>query len=63
MRTNKSITLTLGKQQQVLDAMVESGDYESASEAVRGAWIFPPTGPRMTDVPFQGSRARTAKAS
>jgi antitoxin ParD1/3/4 len=37
MRTNKSITLTLGKQQQVLDAMVESGDYESASEAVRAA--------------------------
>ncbi len=37
MRTNKSITLTLGKQQQVLDAMVESGDYDSASEAVRAA--------------------------
>ncbi|CDN56986.1 Hypothetical protein RG1141_PA01500 (plasmid) [Neorhizobium galegae bv. officinalis bv. officinalis str. HAMBI 1141] len=37
MRTNKSITLTLGKQQQVLDAMVESGEYDSASEAVRAA--------------------------
>ncbi|CDN50835.1 type II toxin-antitoxin system ParD family antitoxin [Neorhizobium galegae] len=37
MRTNKSITLTLGKQQKVLDAMVESGDYDSASEAVRAA--------------------------
>ncbi len=37
MRTNRSITLTLGKQQQVLDAMVESGDYDSASEAVRAA--------------------------
>lgn len=33
----KSITLTLGKQQKVLDAMVASGDYESASEAVRAA--------------------------
>lgn len=33
----KSITLTLGKQQQVLDAMVESGDFESHSEAVRAA--------------------------
>lgn len=37
MRTNRSIALTLGKQQQVLDAMVESGDYDSASEAVRAA--------------------------
>lgn len=37
MRTNKSITLTLGKQQQVLDSMVDSGDYDSASEAVRAA--------------------------
>ncbi|WP_105440597.1 type II toxin-antitoxin system ParD family antitoxin [Neorhizobium sp. T25_13] len=37
MRTNRSITLTLGKQQEVLDAMVESGDYDSASEAVRAA--------------------------
>lgn len=37
MRTNKSITLTLGRQQQVLDAMVESGDFESHSEAVRAA--------------------------
>lgn len=33
----KSITLTLGKQQQVLDAMVASGDFESHSEAVRAA--------------------------
>ena len=37
MRTSKSITLTLGKQQQVLDSMVESGDYDSHSEAVRAA--------------------------
>jgi len=37
MRTSKSITLTLGKQQQVLDSIVESGDYNSASEAVRAA--------------------------
>jgi len=37
MRTSKSITLTLGKQQQVLDSMVESGDFDSASEAVRAA--------------------------
>jgi antitoxin ParD1/3/4 len=35
--TGKSITLTLGKQQQVLDAMVASGDFESHSEAVRAA--------------------------
>lgn len=37
MRTTRSITLTLGKQQQVLDTMVASGDYDSASEAVRAA--------------------------
>jgi antitoxin ParD1/3/4 len=37
MRANKSITLTLGKQQQVLDSMVSSGEYDSASEAVRAA--------------------------
>lgn len=37
MRTSKSITLTLGKQQQVLDSLVNSGEYESASEAVRAA--------------------------
>jgi antitoxin ParD1/3/4 len=37
MRTSKSITLTLGKQQQVLDSMVESGDFDSHSEAVRAA--------------------------
>lgn len=37
MRTSKSITLTLGKQQQVLDSFVASGDYDSASEAVRAA--------------------------
>ena len=37
MRSSKSITLTLGKQQQVLDAMVDSGDFESHSEAVRAA--------------------------
>jgi antitoxin ParD1/3/4 len=37
MRTNKSITLTLGKQQQVLDNLVASGDFDSHSEAVRAA--------------------------
>jgi antitoxin ParD1/3/4 len=37
MKTGRSITLTLGKQQQVLDDLVSSGDYESASEAVRAA--------------------------
>jgi antitoxin ParD1/3/4 len=37
MRTSKSITLTLGKQQRVLDSFVASGDYDSASEAVRAA--------------------------
>ncbi|TCQ02098.1 antitoxin ParD1/3/4 [Rhizobium sp. PP-F2F-G36] len=37
MRTSKSITLTLGKQQQVLDSMVASGAFESHSEAVRAA--------------------------
>ena len=37
MRANKSITLTLGKQQQVLDQMVASGEYDSHSEAVRAA--------------------------
>ncbi len=37
MRTSKSITLTLGKQQQVLDSLVSTGEYESASEAVRAA--------------------------
>ncbi|MGV3551394.1 ribbon-helix-helix domain-containing protein [Rhizobium sp.] len=35
--SGKSITLTLGKQQQVLDAMVAFGDFESHSEAVRAA--------------------------
>lgn len=34
---SKSITLTLGEQQQVLDSMVASGDFESHSEAVRAA--------------------------
>lgn len=37
MRSGKSITLTLGKQQQVLDDLVASGEYETASEAVRAA--------------------------
>ena len=35
MRTNKPITVSLGKQQQVLDAMLAAGDYDSASEALR----------------------------
>jgi antitoxin ParD1/3/4 len=37
MRTGRSITLTLGTQQQVLDDLVASGEYDSASEAVRAA--------------------------
>jgi antitoxin ParD1/3/4 len=37
MRTNRSITLTLGKQQQVLDSLVASGEFDSHSEAVRAA--------------------------
>ena len=35
MRTSKPITVTLGKQQAILDAQMASGDYESASEVVR----------------------------
>ena len=35
MRTSKPITVTLGKQQASLDAWLESGDYESASEVLR----------------------------
>jgi antitoxin ParD1/3/4 len=37
MKTGRSVTLTLGKQQQVLEDLVKSGEYESASEAVRAA--------------------------
>ena len=37
MRTSKSITLPLGKQQRLLDSLVSSGEYDSASEAVRAA--------------------------
>ena len=37
MRTSKPITVTLGKQQHLLDARLESGAYESASEVVRAA--------------------------
>jgi antitoxin ParD1/3/4 len=35
MRANKPITVTLGKQQAILDDRLASGDYESASEVVR----------------------------
>lgn len=35
MRTSKPITVTLGKQQASLDAWLETGDYESASEVLR----------------------------
>ncbi|MER9586477.1 type II toxin-antitoxin system ParD family antitoxin [Mesorhizobium sp. M0276] len=37
MRTSKPITVTLGKQQQSVDARVESGAYDSASEVMRAA--------------------------
>jgi antitoxin ParD1/3/4 len=37
MRASKPITITLGNQRKSLDARVESGDYESASEVVRAA--------------------------
>lgn len=37
MRTSKPITVTLGKQQASLDARLESGAYESASEVMRAA--------------------------
>jgi len=35
MRTSKPITVSLGKQQQVLDTLLASGDYDTASEALR----------------------------
>jgi antitoxin ParD1/3/4 len=35
MRSSKPITVTLGKQQASLEAWLESGEYESASEVVR----------------------------
>lgn len=37
MRSSKPITVTLGKQQAILDAQLASGEYESASEVVRAA--------------------------
>lgn len=37
MRTSKPVTVTLGKQQQVLDAKLRSGDFGAASEVVRAA--------------------------
>jgi len=37
MRTSKPITVTLGKQQRSLDARLESGAYDSASEVMRAA--------------------------
>lgn len=35
MRSSKPITVTLGKQQALLDDRLQSGDYESASEVIR----------------------------
>lgn len=35
MRTSKPISVTLGKQQENLDALLATGEYESASEVVR----------------------------
>ncbi|MGX5805105.1 type II toxin-antitoxin system ParD family antitoxin [Bradyrhizobium sp. Arg314] len=37
MRTSKPITVSLGKQQQSVDARLASGAYESASEVMRAA--------------------------
>lgn len=37
MRTSKPITVTLGKQQQSVDARLASGAYDSASEVMRAA--------------------------
>jgi antitoxin ParD1/3/4 len=37
MRTSKPITVTLGKQHEILDASLASGNYESASEVIRAA--------------------------
>ncbi|HTO32584.1 MAG TPA: type II toxin-antitoxin system ParD family antitoxin [Pararhizobium sp.] len=35
MRTGKSITVTLGEQQALLDARLQAGTYEDASQVVR----------------------------
>lgn len=35
MRTSKPLTVTLGKQQALVDARIASGAYESASEVIR----------------------------
>jgi antitoxin ParD1/3/4 len=37
MRSSKPITVTLGKQQHLLEERLQSGAYESASEVVRAA--------------------------
>lgn len=37
MRTSKPITVTLGKQQHLLDERLESGAYDTASEVLRAA--------------------------
>jgi len=37
MRSSKPITITLGNQRSSLEARIESGEYESASEVVRAA--------------------------
>ncbi len=37
MRTSRPVTVTLGKQQAILDESLASGTYESASEVVRAA--------------------------
>ena len=35
MRTSKPLTVTLGRQQALVDARISSGAYESASEVIR----------------------------
>jgi antitoxin ParD1/3/4 len=37
MRTSRPVTVTLGKQQSILDSSLASGQYETASEVVRAA--------------------------
>jgi antitoxin ParD1/3/4 len=37
VRTSRPVTVTLGKQQTILDESLASGTYESASEVVRAA--------------------------
>ena len=39
MRNSRPVTVTLGKQQAILDASLASGNYESASEVVRAGLL------------------------